>query len=77
MQLRCGTLADMDELAELRRTIEDRDRSIQAVHEAIASAIRSGVSVQAVAEAAGYHRNHIARIARAQGVPDARLKSPD
>ncbi|MEV0726027.1 hypothetical protein AB0I37_25015 [Micromonospora purpureochromogenes] len=66
----------MDHLTRIRDARTARDHAIaqttDALHQAIADAIRDKAPVEQVAEAAGYHRNHIGRIARERGVPDAR-----
>lgn len=54
------------------RRERNRQRDDEAVHDAIAKAVLAGADVKEVAEASGYHRNHVARIARERGVPDAR-----
>lgn len=66
----------MDHIARIReaRTARDEaiERTTEALHQAIADAVRDRAPVEQVADAAGYHRNHIGRIARERGVPDAR-----
>lgn len=66
----------MDHIARIREARAARDEAVErttaALHQAIADAVRDREPVEQVAEAAGYHRNHIGRIARERGVPDAR-----
>lgn len=74
MQHRCGIIGGVNTIEKLKRAIAVRDAAIEAVYDAIADAVRAGDAVQEVAEVAGYHRNHIGRIARERGVPDARRR---
>lgn len=74
MQPGCGIIVGMNTIERLKAAIARRDEAVEAVYEAIADAVRNGDAVQEVAEVAGYHRNHIGRIARERGVPDARRR---
>ncbi|TDC34209.1 hypothetical protein E1211_17835 [Micromonospora sp. 15K316] len=66
----------MDHIDRIREARQARDeaveRATEALHAAIADAVRDKAPVEQVAAAAGYHRNHVGRIARERGVPDAR-----
>lgn len=62
----------MDPIARIRATKNARDETAEAFHAAIAEAVAARVPVETVAAECGYHRNHVARIARERGVPDAR-----
>ncbi|MEU7677930.1 hypothetical protein AB0C42_24320 [Micromonospora taraxaci] len=62
----------MDPIARIRETKTARDDAAEAFHTAIADAVRALVPVETVAAESGYHRNHVGRIARERGVPDAR-----
>lgn len=72
MQLQCGMLSSMDPIARIRTAKTTRDDANEEFHAAIADAVRRLVPVDTVAAESGYHRNHVARIARERGVPDAR-----
>jgi hypothetical protein len=61
-------------LARIRAARRSLDDATAAYHAAIADAVRHDVPVNQVAAVSGYHRNHVGRIARAHGVPDARHK---
>ena len=62
----------MDHIARIRATKTARDEANEAFHTAIADAVAARVPVDTVATESGYHRNHVGRIARERGVPDAR-----
>ncbi|MGC5019035.1 hypothetical protein [Micromonospora sp. DT47] len=62
----------MDPIARIRATKTARDEATDAFYDAIADAVRAQVPVETVAVESGYHRNHVGRIARERGVPDAR-----
>jgi hypothetical protein len=68
----------MDPLDRVRRARATRDKAVaeatDTFHNAIADALRAGEHVQDIAEASGYHRNHVGRIRRAAGIPDARRR---
>lgn len=79
MKRRCAPVADFHpSLQHIRDAKVAYDKAVaeatDTFHNAIADALRAGEHVQDVAEASGYHRNHVGRIRRAAGIPDARRR---
>lgn len=55
-------------LAKLRRIAKQRDRAAKEEPDAIAEALRAGLRVTDIAEAAGRTREHIRRVAIKHGI---------